>query len=161
VPPATGEHATRLLDAIGWHGVAMVEFKNDERDAVPKLMEINGRLWGSLQLAIDAGVDFPALIARSAIDGTFPPQPAYRVGVRNRWFWGDVDSLLMTLRKNGPAGDRRKSRLSAVGQFLKLWGTNYDNPKPDDVYPWLWETYSRAASIFGRGGIRRSQPALP
>ena len=30
--------------------------------ASPYLMEVNGRFWGSLQLAIDAGVDFPALL---------------------------------------------------------------------------------------------------
>ena len=43
----------------------MVEFKHDERDGVPKLMEINGRFWGSLQLAIDAGVDFPRCWSRA------------------------------------------------------------------------------------------------
>ena len=60
--PVASAHATTLLDAIGWHGVAMVEFKRDSRDDTPRLMEINGRFWGSLQLAIDAGVDFPALL---------------------------------------------------------------------------------------------------
>jgi predicted ATP-grasp superfamily ATP-dependent carboligase len=37
----------------------MVEFKQDERDGIPKLMEINGRFWDSLQPPFDAGVDFP------------------------------------------------------------------------------------------------------
>ena len=41
----------------------MVEFKLDARDGVAKLMEINGRFWGSLQLAVDAGVDFPAILS--------------------------------------------------------------------------------------------------
>ena len=49
-----------LLDAFGWCGVAMVEYKLDERTGTPYLMEVNGRFWGSLQLAIDAGVDFPS-----------------------------------------------------------------------------------------------------
>ena len=44
---------------LKWHGVAMVEFKRDARDGVSKLLEINGRFWGSLQLSVDAGVDFP------------------------------------------------------------------------------------------------------
>ena len=51
--------ATRLLQALDWRGVAMVEFKRDLRDGSLRLMEINGRFWGSLQLAIDAGVEFP------------------------------------------------------------------------------------------------------
>jgi predicted ATP-grasp superfamily ATP-dependent carboligase len=50
-----------LLKQLGWQGVAMVEFKGDEK---PCVMEINGRFWGSLQLAIDAGMNFPAILYR-------------------------------------------------------------------------------------------------
>jgi hypothetical protein len=60
-PPLHGAAPRRS----GWHGVAMVEFKIDRRDQLPKLMEINGRFWGSLQLAIDAGVDFPAILLQT------------------------------------------------------------------------------------------------
>ena len=52
-----------LLDRFEWNGVAMIEYKIDEATGTPYLMEINGRFWGSLQLAVDAGVDFPALLA--------------------------------------------------------------------------------------------------
>ena len=38
--------AVELLAAMEWNGVAMVEFRVDERDGVPKLMEVNGRFWG-------------------------------------------------------------------------------------------------------------------
>ncbi len=58
--------ARRLLDDVGWHGVAMVEFKVSA-DGTPHLMEVNARFWGSLQLAIDAGVDFPRLL----LDATY------------------------------------------------------------------------------------------
>ena len=43
-------------------GVAMVEYRYDPASRRYVFMEINGRFWGSLQLAIDAGVDFPALL---------------------------------------------------------------------------------------------------
>ena len=43
----------------------MMEYKQDRRTGTPLLMEVNGRFWGSLQLAIDAGVDFPYLCAAS------------------------------------------------------------------------------------------------
>ena len=48
-----------LLREFDWAGVAMVEYKVDEKSGTPYLMEVNGRFWGSLQLAVDAGVDFP------------------------------------------------------------------------------------------------------
>lgn len=95
--PSAIDHADRLLAALGWHGVAMVEFKRSNRDGILRLMEINGRFWGSLQLAIDAGVDFPAIVADMAAGLPFRPAPDYRIGVRSRWFLGDLDALLATL----------------------------------------------------------------
>ena len=56
----------QLLDHLGWEGVAMVEFKKDKRDGKYKLMEINPKLWGSLELAISAGINFPELLVESA-----------------------------------------------------------------------------------------------
>jgi predicted ATP-grasp superfamily ATP-dependent carboligase len=50
-----------LLRSLNWNGVAMVEFKYSP-DAGYFLMEINPRLWGSLDLSIAAGADFPYLL---------------------------------------------------------------------------------------------------
>ena len=141
--PRATDYATRLLDALGWHGVAMVEFKQDRRDGTPKLMEINGRFWGSLQLAIDAGVDFPKLLV-DGVAGEIAQPASYRVGVRNRWFWGDVDSLLLTLAGRTAPGTDPGSRVRAVVEFLKLGGRNlyYENPKLRDLKPWWFESVS-------------------
>jgi len=89
-----------LLEAFGWRGVAMVEYKVDARTGIPYLMEINGRFWGSLQLAIDAGVDFPALLLRAALGEHPSPVTAYRTDVRCRWWWGDVDHVLTRLHRS-------------------------------------------------------------
>ena len=142
--PMARDSALRLLDELGWHGVAMVEFKRDERDGVPKLMEINGRFWGSLQLAIDAGVDFPALLVEGVTRESFPPPAEYRLGVRNRWFWGDVDSLMLALRGRRPLSQASPTgRITELARFLKLWGRNlyYENPKWYDPKPFVFETF--------------------
>jgi len=60
----------RMLDYLKWDGVAMVEFKKDNRSGEYKLMEINPKFWGSLELAIVAGVDFPGMLVKRA--GGFP-----------------------------------------------------------------------------------------
>lgn len=93
----------RLLQAFDWNGVAMVEYKVDGRTGTPYVMEINGRLWGSLQLAIDAGVNFPALLVDAAAGRLPLTPPPYRTGVRSWWFWGDVDQLLTRLRRSRAA----------------------------------------------------------
>lgn len=74
----------RLLSALGWVGVAMVEYKVDPRDGRAKLLEVNPRFWGSLHHAIVSGVDFPHLLCRMAMGEDVPVQRAYRVGVRSR-----------------------------------------------------------------------------
>ena len=85
------EIALNLLKSLKWTGIAMVEFRVDARDGRPKLMEINPRFWGSLQLAIISGMDFPYLLYKMAVDGDIEPVWDYRVGVRCRWLIpGDI-----------------------------------------------------------------------
>lgn len=106
-----------LLKALNWHGVAMVEFRLDHRDHVPKLMEVNGRFWNSLPLAIASGVDFPFLLHRMALEGDIEPLNTYRVGVRCRWLLGDLRHLVSVLK--GPPKGWRES-------FPTRWHTFQD-----------------------------------
>jgi predicted ATP-grasp superfamily ATP-dependent carboligase len=92
------ERSQKLLERFGWRGVAMVEYKRDAKTGQPHLMEVNGRFWGSLQLAVDAGVDFPRLLAECALGEAVERQTSYRVGVRSRWWWGQVDHLAGRVR---------------------------------------------------------------
>jgi predicted ATP-grasp superfamily ATP-dependent carboligase len=82
-----------ILSALRWHGVAMVEYRK-QSGSPPVFMEVNGRFWNSLQLACDAGVDFPLLLARMAETGDVEPTSGYRRDVRCRWILGDVRHLL-------------------------------------------------------------------
>lgn len=134
----------RLLDEFGWRGVAMVEFKLDAASGVPYLMEVNGRFWGSLQLAIDAGVDFPLLLARAALDGVTTPVSAGRDGVRSRWEWGDVNHLWARFSKSAtelalPPGS--PTRLRAIRDVLS-WhrGDRLEVLRLSDPAPFLRET---------------------
>lgn len=87
-------HGLTLLRALGWHGVAMAEFKQDDRDGEYKLIEINPKFWGSLDLSVAAGVDFPWLAARLALGEELPPLVDYEVGLRFRWIFDDLLHLL-------------------------------------------------------------------
>ena len=112
--------ATTLLAAVGWTGVAMVEFRI-ATDGTPYLMEVNGRFWGSLQLSIDSGIDFPWLLYRLTHGMPVDAPAPYTIGRRLRWLLGDFDSLLIDLRQNS-AGVARKARALAAfaGSFLDL-----------------------------------------
>lgn len=100
------EIAVSLLKDLGWKGPAMVEFRLDPRDSKPRLLEINPRLWGSLNLAVESGVDFPYLLHQMAVTGDCDTAFGYRRGVKCRWLIpGDIMHLftnparLATLRK--------------------------------------------------------------
>lgn len=93
--PRLAELGLKLLKALNWNGVAMVEFKLDQSDNEFKLMEINPRFWGSLNLPVASGVDFPYLFCLLAMKQNFEPVFKYKQGVKFRWlFPGDFMHLL-------------------------------------------------------------------
>lgn len=98
-PPALLAAAERLLDALDWHGVAMVEFRRAP-DGSFHLIEINPRLWGSLALSIDAGVNFPLGLWRLAGCEPPGPQPPCRIGFTTRI----MDEDLAWMKANLKAG---------------------------------------------------------
>jgi predicted ATP-grasp superfamily ATP-dependent carboligase len=103
-PPAdTLRFALRILRELEWHGVAMIEFKRGGA-GVPCLMEINPRFWGSLELAVRSGVDFPYLAFRLAAGETVEAPVARRAV--NRWVIGELDSLRTALLRRAPGTSR-------------------------------------------------------
>ena len=151
--PVALDFSERLLSCLNWQGVAMVEFKVDERDNRPKLMEINGRFWGSLQLAIDAGVDFPRLLAATLESDHIKKIGSYKLGVRTRWLWGDIDALMIRMLKNKnqqQLPENADSRIIYLLKFLKFWEPklHYDVLRFSDFRPWLYETYLWIKNCF-------------
>jgi len=130
-------HTRALLDAVKWHGIAMVEFKV-AADGTPYLMEINTRFWGSLQLAIDAGVDFPGMLCKAALGQPVQPVTAYRIGQRLRWLLGDLDNLYLTFKD----GQRPLSdKLMALARFFipHPFSTRHEIDRWRDLGPFWWE----------------------
>ena len=128
----------RLLDRAGWHGVAMVEFRITPAGE-PYLMEVNPRFWGSLQLAIDCGMDFPHLLFELS-QGHHPRAPAdYPTGRRLRWLLGDLDSLYLYLRDRHRYSTRDK--LARILAFLRpdLRHTRHEVNRFGDLGPARFE----------------------
>ncbi len=123
VDPRLREFAVRMLGPLGWHGVAMMEYKQDRRTGELVLMEVNGRFWGSLELAVDAGVDFPFLAFELARGIRPAAPPDYALGVKNRWILGDLDHLLLRLARSAQAldlPDGAPSTARTLLDFLKV-----------------------------------------
>lgn len=118
----------RLLRAMGWEGVAMVEFRVDATIGKPELIEVNGRFWGSLALAINSGVDFPGLLYESTLREGIPSNSRYKIGLKQRWLAGDFLWLYSSLiRGDGIA--------KSTWEFLRSSAVPDDIILSDDMAP--------------------------
>ena len=100
--PDLSEFSRKLILSTGFQGIAMVEFKKAPAEK-PVLMEINGRPWGSIQLPIASGIDYPCFLADWILEGTLPPPEFnYKRGIQCRRLVGDLTHL-ENLRRGKPA----------------------------------------------------------
>ena len=122
--PRIKTYAETLLRELNWHGIAMIEFKIDPRTDTPKLLEVNPRFWGSLQLARVSGLNFPYAYYELCTKKTITRQD-YRVGVRCRWLIpADIAHFLSN-----------KNRFSMDPPFFQFFAKNtyYDQLSLHDV----------------------------
>jgi predicted ATP-grasp superfamily ATP-dependent carboligase len=136
--PKLRDAGLAILQALNWSGVAMVEFRV-RSDGTPVFMEVNGRFWVSLALAVYAGIDFPVLLASVAEESDVSSPHDYRVGVRCRWLLGDFRHLVEVWR-GAPVGYPAKfpGRLRTLASVLvPVPGTLHDNFSWRDPLPEL------------------------
>jgi predicted ATP-grasp superfamily ATP-dependent carboligase len=135
-------HGRRMLDALNWHGVAMVEFRRDSRDATYKLMEINPKFWGSLDLALAASADFPGDLCRMALGEALTFTDNYQRNLRFHWPFSGSGDLFHLWR-------RPKSFLPMALDFLDPRVKS--NVWLHDPYPNLQEVSGLAGKLLPRG----------
>lgn len=136
VPDDIGSDARSLIDAMDLEGYSEVEFRRDSAGR-PLLMEVNPRLAASLEVAVRAGVDFPALIARWALGDHIDVQRGYRVGLKLRWLGGDLAWLGSALGHRAVGEPDATSGSIAVKTFVRDFTRRsaYDFVDREDLMP--------------------------
>ncbi|MDS0283704.1 ATP-grasp domain-containing protein [Haloarcula onubensis] len=131
------DYAAEVVDALEWTGPLQIEFMHTPDDEY-YLIEVNGRYWGSVPLAVDSGVDVPWLHLCQLAGYTPTNPPVYREDVvHQRLLYGDIKWLGERLLDGHP---------SAIPAFLAAFG--YARPvflRPEDPLP------SVAAPLYWAG----------
>lgn len=92
------DYSVRLLAAMNWHGIALVEWKRKLGTDDVVFLEVNGRFWASLPGAVHAGMDFPFWLYELFTGRSGTCTQEYRTGVASRYLRGDLSRLGTVLR---------------------------------------------------------------
>jgi predicted ATP-grasp superfamily ATP-dependent carboligase len=133
------KHSSALILEAGFQGIAMVEYKRNRKNGALTLMEINGRPWGSMQLPVHAGIDYPSLLVEWIINGHLPQKLLeYRENITCRWLTADFVHL-ENLWEGQPSGwpEPYPNFWVNVCKVLLPWypGLRYDHLSFDDPGP--------------------------
>jgi predicted ATP-grasp superfamily ATP-dependent carboligase len=123
-------YLTTLASAMHWHGLISADFRVDERDDIPKLLEVNPRFWYSLYQAIASGLEIPYLLYRIAADGDVPSVESYMPGIRTGFILSDTLNILSKLPKPG-------NRLETLKEFLEFKTRKFEDVSFSDPVPIL------------------------
>ena len=134
-----------LLRRLGWFGLAEAQFVVPP-SGPPQLIDLNGRFYGSLALALGAGVNLPAIWAALAVgDDPGPLLASGRVGARYHWLEADLRRALVE-RREGLARDVVDCALYARNAHHSIWQVR--DPVPAVAY---------AATLLRRAGAKMAR----
>lgn len=142
--------ALGFLGAVGFHGIAAIEFKRDPRDGRLRVMEINPRpaLW--FQLARTAGVEIVAAAAADLSGRPTGPGRPQRDGVRWRYGLKDAYAAASYRLRPGASLFRAPDVGSGRTEAAALWDPR--DPIPAVAEPLLYVAKALQRARRLRGG---------
>lgn len=149
------EQGRRLLQNIGFHGLANTEFKFDSRDGSYRLMEINPRLGTWNSSVLHAGVNLP-MIAYADMQGSHYRGPAYTTRADGTLWLDTVADALLCIH------GYRASGFPEHHLGFRRWLSSLSGPRVDAIWRWRDPVpglvyYGGVASTLWRGLLRKVQ----
>jgi protein-tyrosine-phosphatase/predicted ATP-grasp superfamily ATP-dependent carboligase len=156
--PDLEDAARRIVAALRHTGVMMIELKVNSDRSRWIVVELNGRFWGALPLAVAAGADFPYYLYQLLVEGRTEFPRSYRSGIYARNWSRDVRWLRANARadRSDPVLIRRSMRRVA-GEFANVARVRErsDTFAVDDPLPAAGELLKIADAVAGRA-VRRA-----
>lgn len=109
----------RLLDGLGWRGLVELQFLTGA-DGVPRLIDLNGRFFGSMALTNVARPGVADMWGRLVLGESFDPLPDAAPGHRYSWAAGDLRRAAVE-RRGGLVSDVTTTLLWAASATDSVW----------------------------------------
>ena len=127
------EQSIALLQAVGWQGIAMVEYRFDPQTGRAVLMEINGRYWGSYPLAMQSGANFALISFYLENQLGMPHLPVLRDDLRCRMVVTEIKRLVRIVLQPHRIADR-SFKINPVAEVTRFLG-DFLRPR---VHYYVW-----------------------
>lgn len=146
--PELIKYGKEILEFINWHGPCQVEVKKDMRDGKYKLIEINPKLWGTLDLSIKAGINFAVKTLEIAINGDTREQYKYTVGLKYKFIF---PLEIYTIYQD------KGNRLKRIKKLLEIFDKNtFTEFDINDLKPNIYNILSTFNTV-----LRHNETILP
>jgi len=129
VDPILKDYSIRLLKAMNWEGIAEIDYIYNKKDNTIKLLEVNGRFWIALSLAIYSGIDYPYILYKCYSGESIPEKIDCKIGMKGRMVFFQIAWLREILNRKKIDGrvDNLPTKSDAISEFVKSF-----NPKVKD-----------------------------
>lgn len=128
-----------VADYLSWNGVIQFDLIADKKTGRYKIIEINPRFWGGLNLSIASGVDFPYLLYELAVSGkTSFINKVNKVGTAAHWVLGELLGILNLIKSNNSF----TYKLSYLAEILSTsYKGTLDDLRFSDPLPFIMEAF--------------------
>lgn len=127
VEPAI-ETLKNIFKTAGYRGIFSAEFKQDERDGLFKIIEVNCRPWWYVEFAALCGVDVVEMAYLDALERSVTPPEKYDIGVSLVYPYYDYQAL-----KRLPA----ETKPGMMDWLTTVMRSKQPVASPDDPMPWI------------------------
>ena len=145
IDPVLAARVEAFFQRLGWFGLAQLQFIAPHDGGEPRLIDLNGRYYSSLALAVASGPNLPGIWARLATGRPVGPIPPSEPGHSYQWFSRDLRASWRAEGLRGAAGTMRISAASVHS----VW--RHDDP---------WPSFQHYSNQLAASGGRRLQAVV-
>jgi predicted ATP-grasp superfamily ATP-dependent carboligase len=122
--PEIKKYTRIILGNIKWTGPIEMDWIKDEVTKDFKLLEVNPKFWGTTQLTISAGFDYPSWLIDQAEGKDIQIPHSYTCGLMYRWIFDELDAIISL--------SQTKKRLA--GEFKEFWRRFKHKPSMTNIW---------------------------